>query len=75
MLRKRFALLEKIVTLVITYCFFVNYGLAEPGPTISQLMKEPISLWDWGMFRIEEAGERASKTIMRVHNLETLTLS
>ncbi len=32
---------------------------AEPGPIGQWLMSEPVTLWDWGMMRMESAAEEA----------------
>lgn len=34
---------------------------AEPGPTINWLLSKPVSLFDWGMFKLEGEANRASQ--------------
>ena len=33
---------------------------AEPGPIGNWLMNEPVTLWDWGMMRMEQAANNAA---------------
>ena len=36
---------------------FATAAVAEPGPVVKYLMEEPVSMWDWGMYRMEESLE------------------
>lgn len=65
-MRKR----KQVLAAAMISCLAASQSHAEPGPTTNRLMNEPISLWDWGMFRIEQMRESATKVIKGVHKLD-----
>lgn len=44
----------------IFFALFSSHAVAEPPPAMQTLMERPLSLFDWGMFRLGEQLKRAN---------------
>ena len=45
----------------------IGSASAQPPPTVAELMSEPVTLWDWGMYNAQnalEAADRANKFLV-----------
>ena len=56
----------RMVAIVGTLVALAMPARAEPGPIGQWLMNEPVTLWDRGMVRADDAAKRASQSIFEV---------
>lgn len=67
-----------MLRLFLAVCVLLTTGgaaKAEPGPIGKWLMREPLTLWDMGMMRIEDATEAAAATTFDNHSRDTFPLA
>lgn len=52
-----------VLTIVIFLSLFllVNIGQAEPTPTVNYLMKTPVSLFDYGMYKLDKSFKESAE--------------
>ncbi len=54
--------MKRTVFLAITIFMFTTLAVnAEPSPTVSALMKEPVTMMDWGLMRLDDHMEKVAK--------------
>lgn len=61
----------RLIVLLVVFMVIPTTGYGEPSPTVRYLMDEPVTMFDWGLYRLRRIIDQFQFENLNLHNIHS----